>query len=73
MYIYYQPGDFKKLETYTALKAQCEKDEGIVLRFQAKQPGPKVRLKQVDMRFKYRESFSGPFPDAYETLLWDIM
>ena len=48
-------------------------DEGIVLRFQAKEPGPKVLLKQVDMRFKYRESFSGPFPDAYETLLWDIM
>ena len=25
------------------------------------------------MRFNYRESFSGPFPDAYETLLWDLM
>jgi glucose-6-phosphate 1-dehydrogenase len=25
------------------------------------------------MRFNYRESFSGPFPEAYETLLWDIM
>jgi glucose-6-phosphate 1-dehydrogenase len=48
-------------------------DEGIVLRFQAKQPGPKVLLKPVDMKFKYRDSFSGFFPDAYETLLWDLM
>ena len=48
-------------------------DEGIILRFQAKQPGPKVLLKPVDMRFNYRESFSGPFPAAYETLLWDLM
>ena len=48
-------------------------DEGIVLQFQAKQPGPKVVLKQVDMQFNYRKSFSGPFPEAYETLLWDLM
>ena len=48
-------------------------DEGIVLQFQAKQPGPKVLLKPVDMQFNYRKSFSGPFPEAYETLLWDIM
>ncbi len=48
-------------------------DEGIILRFQAKQPGPKVLLKPVDMQFNYRESFSGPFPEAYETLLWDVV
>lgn len=47
--------------------------EGIVLRFQAKQPGPGVSLKPVNMWFNYRESFSGPFPEAYETLLWDVM
>jgi glucose-6-phosphate 1-dehydrogenase len=48
-------------------------DEEIILRFQAKQPGPKVLLKPVEMRFNYRESFSGPFPEAYETLLWDVI
>jgi glucose-6-phosphate 1-dehydrogenase len=48
-------------------------DEGIILRFQAKQPGPKLILKPVDMRFNYKESFSEDIPDAYETLLWDIM
>jgi glucose-6-phosphate 1-dehydrogenase len=25
------------------------------------------------MRFSYRESFDAPSPDAYETLLWDVM
>jgi glucose-6-phosphate 1-dehydrogenase len=47
--------------------------EGIVLTFQAKYPGPKMQLRPVDMRFSYRESFAAPSPDAYETLLWDVM
>jgi glucose-6-phosphate 1-dehydrogenase len=25
------------------------------------------------MRFSYHESFDAPSPDAYETLLWDVM
>jgi len=48
-------------------------DEGIVLTFQAKQPGPTMQLKPVDMRFNYRENFSTPSPDAYEALIWDVM
>jgi glucose-6-phosphate 1-dehydrogenase len=47
--------------------------EGIVLGFQAKYPGSKMQLRPVDMRFSYRESFAAPSPDAYETLLWDVM
>ena len=48
-------------------------DEGIELEFQAKYPGPDVLLRPVAMRFSYRESFEVPSPDAYETLLWDVM
>ena len=48
-------------------------NEGIVLRFQAKQPGTQLVLKPVVMRFNYQESFSIPLPEAYETLLWDVM
>jgi glucose-6-phosphate 1-dehydrogenase len=48
-------------------------DEGIVQKFQAKQPGPRMRLQPVDMRFSYRETFKAPCPEAYETLLWDVM
>lgn len=48
-------------------------DEVITLCFQAKQPGSKILLKPVNMRFVYRESFSGPFPYPYETQLWDLI
>jgi glucose-6-phosphate 1-dehydrogenase len=47
--------------------------EGILLGFQAKYPGPKMLLRPVEMRFNYQDSFSIPSPDAYETLLWDVM
>jgi glucose-6-phosphate 1-dehydrogenase len=48
-------------------------EQGIVLGFQAKYPGPRMQLRPVDLRFGYRESFAAPSPDAYETLLWDVM
>jgi glucose-6-phosphate 1-dehydrogenase len=55
------------------LLMSIQPEEGIVLGFQAKYPGPKMQLRPVDMRFNYRESFDAPSPDAYETLLWDVM
>jgi glucose-6-phosphate 1-dehydrogenase len=48
-------------------------EEDIVLGFQAKYPGPKMVLRPVEMQFSYRESFAIRSPDAYETLLWDVM
>jgi glucose-6-phosphate 1-dehydrogenase len=48
-------------------------EEGIVMEFQAKYPGPKMLLRPVVMRFSYEESFATSSPDAYETLLWDVM
>jgi glucose-6-phosphate 1-dehydrogenase len=48
-------------------------EEGIVMGFQAKYPGPTMVLRPVEMRFSYQESFAIPSPDAYETLLWDVM
>jgi glucose-6-phosphate 1-dehydrogenase len=48
-------------------------DEGIVLRFQAKHPGPQMHLRTVEMKFNYQETFAARSPDAYETLLWDVM
>lgn len=47
--------------------------EGVVLKFHAKQPGRTLRLRTVDMRFGYREMFETPSPDAYETLIWDVL
>jgi glucose-6-phosphate 1-dehydrogenase len=48
-------------------------DEGILLRFQAKRPGEIFRLSPVDMRFTYRQAFQASPPEAYETLLYDVM
>jgi glucose-6-phosphate 1-dehydrogenase len=55
------------------LSIRIQPDEEIILRFQAKQPGTAFELKLVDMRFSYSESFSKQSPEAYETLLLDIM
>ncbi|MCI0623713.1 MAG: glucose-6-phosphate dehydrogenase [Acidobacteria bacterium] len=57
----------------SCLVLSIQPDEGIVLRFQAKYPGPEMLLRPVEMRFSYQESFAAPSPDAYETLLWDVM
>ena len=48
-------------------------EEGIRLRFQAKQPGSTLQLSPVDMRFSYQEAFRSKSPQAYETLLADVM
>jgi glucose-6-phosphate 1-dehydrogenase len=62
------------LDWQPARLAICiQPDEGVILRFQAKQPGRRMRLRPVDMRFSYSETFARPSPDAYETLLWDLM
>jgi len=48
-------------------------EEGIFLRFEAKYPGPTMRLAPVIMQFFYREAFKIATPEAYETLLLDVM
>jgi glucose-6-phosphate 1-dehydrogenase len=55
------------------LAIRIQPEEGISIRFQAKQPGPAIRLRPVDMRFSYRESFGDGAPEAYETLLLDVI
>ena len=36
-------------------------------------PGPKMHLRSVEVQFNYQDTFAGRSPDAYETLLWDVM
>jgi glucose-6-phosphate 1-dehydrogenase len=55
------------------LIVRIQPDEGILVRFQAKYPGPIMRLDPVDMLFSYGQTFRASSPDAYETLLWDVM
>ncbi len=43
------------------------------LRFQSKRPGQAMILNPVDMIFNYKDEYNGEEPEAYETLLYDVM
>jgi glucose-6-phosphate 1-dehydrogenase len=47
--------------------------EGISLQFEAKFPGPTVRMKTVSMDFNYGDYFGAEPSTGYETLLYDAM
>jgi len=68
---------FPKAATLTwqpnILIIQIQPEEGIRLSFQAKQPGSTLHLSPVDMHFSYQEAFKSKSPEAYETLLADVM
>jgi glucose-6-phosphate 1-dehydrogenase len=55
------------------LAIRVQPDEGILLRFGAKVPGPGLQIRGVNMDFRYGSSFAVDSPDAYETLLLDCM
>ena len=57
----------------TCSSCASSRDEGISLRFEAKVPGPAIRLQPVEMDFSYGSTLNElPF-SAYETLLLDCM
>jgi glucose-6-phosphate 1-dehydrogenase len=55
------------------LVVRIQPDEGIALTFSAKQPGPDVTAQEVNMDFRYGNSFRTSPPEAYERLLHDAM
>jgi glucose-6-phosphate 1-dehydrogenase len=55
------------------LIVRIQPEEGMLIRFQAKHPGPILHLDPVDMLFSYQQTFQGTPPDAYETLLLDVI
>lgn len=63
------PKDFKA----DRLVLRLVPNEGISLRFNAKEPGRGDEMKRVSMNFFYDKEFSRPNPEAYETLLLDSM
>lgn len=50
---------------------RIQPDEGILLTFGAKVPGPANQIAPVEMEFSYKEAFGGEPPEAYERLLLD--
>jgi glucose-6-phosphate 1-dehydrogenase len=55
------------------LVLRIQPEEGIVTRIQVKQPGTRMLIGPVDMQFRYREVFRTAAPEAYETLLLDVV
>lgn len=55
------------------LRINIQPDEGISLRFNAKIPGPSLRLGPVKMKFKYSDYFGIKPRTGYETILYDCM
>ncbi len=55
------------------LLLRIQPEEGIALRFEAKVPGPRVRLSTVKMDFDYSDYFGAAPNTGYETLLYDAM
>lgn len=55
------------------LVMNIQPEEGIYLRFGAKEPGPVVCVRPVDLQFTYKEAFGARSTPAYGRLLLDVM
>jgi len=58
---------------HNVLSIQVQPKEGMSLRISSKQPGPRFRVRPVEMDFTYDNSFGVASPEAYERLLLDVM
>ena len=59
--------------TPNALVIKLQPDEGAMLSFGAKIPGPKIAIGQVHMDFHYKDYFQNAPSTGYETLIYDCM
>jgi glucose-6-phosphate 1-dehydrogenase len=52
---------------------RIQPDEGILLKFDMKEPGAGFKVKNVNMDFHYKDLANIRVPSAYERLLYDVM
>ena len=67
----FKPFDGSAIQANTLVIA-IQPDEGFDLYFEIKAPGQGVQIQRSDLHFRYSEAFQ-PLPDAYETLLLDVL
>ena len=67
------PSDAADVFEPNRLIINIQPEEGIVLKFQAKEPGSGMRLRNVSMDFNYGDAFHAQNREAYETLLQEVM
>ncbi len=59
--------------TSNQLVIRIQPDEGILLKFDMKEPGSGFNVKNVNMDFHYKDLADIRVPSAYERLLYDVM
>ncbi|MBS1509771.1 MAG: glucose-6-phosphate dehydrogenase [Bacteroidetes bacterium] len=64
---------FKDDVVANRLVISIQPDQEISLLFESKIPGVQMHLKPVEMDFTYKESYTEATPEAYETLLLDVL
>lgn len=55
------------------LVLKLQPNEGFRLYFDVKAPGSPFRMERMPLIFNYADAFDGDIPDAYETLLLDVL
>ena len=55
------------------LVIRIQPDEAIFVRVVNKVPGLKMRLEATELNLRYRTAFAGVIPEAYESLLLDVV
>jgi glucose-6-phosphate 1-dehydrogenase len=69
----YVPFDLPEPPKADRLVLRIVPDEGIRLLFNAKRPGQELEVDRVSLDFAYQGRYRRPNPDAYETLLLDVI
>ena len=67
------PCNISHMSSSNLLTINIQPEMGIKLNFQAKEPGLEMLVKPVEMSFDYSNSYEQEPPEAYETLLLDVM
>ena len=67
----FEPYEACQLQSDT-LVLRLQPNEGFILYFDVKTPGPTFKLARQPLRFNYADAF-GALPEAYETLLLDVL
>jgi len=63
----------EKVLTSNMLIIRIQPDEGILFKFDMKEPGSGFKIKNVNMDFHYKDLADTRVPSAYERLLYDVM
>ncbi len=61
------------LDTADVLTITLQPQEGFSFYFDIKRPGSPLELERIPLRFDYEGHFDGGMPDAYQTLILDVL